>query len=124
PDATPARGHPSGRWGWRTTGVEKAMQVDDEIAQMRVIHGALRHLFPGRVGLRVTRIHADDIEFAQIGKFDIIEGLELTPEHQVQKLLGRSARGLAGGHDRSLPFGTKPPCQLRSVTQRSIYPLT
>src|SRR5262249_62319276 len=76
--------------------------MHDEIAHVRVVHRSLRHPPPGLVGLRVVRIDADDVEFAQIGKFDVLKRLELPTEHEVQELLGGPARGVCRAHGRSL----------------------
>src|SRR5947208_1614920 len=96
------QGKASRTWRRRGVGIEKAMQVDDEIAHLRVVHGALRHRLPGFVGFRVVRIHADEVELVEVGELDIVERFELAAEYEVEQLLAGPARGVCSGHDRSL----------------------
>jgi mRNA interferase RelE/StbE len=72
---------PPGRVG---LGVEKTVQVDDEIAHMRVVDGLLRRAPPGLVRCSVVRIDADDVEPIEIGELDPARILELAAEHKVQ----------------------------------------
>src|SRR6185436_13412190 len=92
----------SGAWLRRGVGVEKAVKVDDEVAHMRVVHGALRHRLPGLVGLRIARIHADDVQRAEVGELDVGERLELAAEHEVKQLLGWPALSVDSCHGASL----------------------
>src|SRR5215204_4706645 len=64
--------------------VEQAVQMHDEIAHMRIIDGLLRLCFPGRVGRRIIRKNADDVELAEIAEFKLVDALELAPEHEMQ----------------------------------------
>ena len=67
------------------------MKVNDEVAHLRVVHGALRHRLPGLVGLRVVRIHADEVERVEVCELHVVERFELATEHEVEQLLGGPA---------------------------------
>ena len=62
--------------------------MDDEVADVGVVHGFLRGAPPGRVGGPVVGIDADDVELAEIGELDPARVLQLAAEHQMQQLLG------------------------------------
>ena len=47
-------------------GIEQAVQVDDEIAHVRVVDRRLRLGFPGGIGCRVVREHADDVDLVEV----------------------------------------------------------
>src|SRR5262245_55194155 len=100
----------SRRWRCRGAGIEQAMHMDDEIAHLGVVHGSLRHPLPGLVGFGVARIDADDVEVTRIGELDGVERGELAAKHEVQELLGGSARDASRGHDRSLKALGHPRC--------------
>jgi hypothetical protein len=68
------------------------MEVDNEIANLGVIDGALRLRTPSVVGCPVVRKNTDDIEFAEIGEVDTVDAIEFAPENQVKKLAGRFRR--------------------------------
>ena len=74
------------------------MQVNDEIAHLRVVDRLLRFGLPCRVGGRVVGIDADDIELLEIFEFNPFDVRELAAEHQVQQLLTTSL----AGHEDSL----------------------
>src|SRR6185437_5955091 len=46
--------------------VDKAMDMDDEIAHLRTIDGSLGFGSPGGISRRVVRKHADDVEFGKV----------------------------------------------------------
>src|SRR5690606_30839284 len=56
-----------GRAGFR---VQQAVQVDDEVAHMRIVHGLLRGAAPGLVRRLVIGIDADDVELGEIDELD------------------------------------------------------
>src|SRR5713226_3960445 len=88
--------------------VEQPMQVDDEVAHMRVVDGALRLGLPGGVGRCVVRIDADEVEPVEIAERDVVELLELSAEHEMQQLLGSGlTRHRLGVPTRARP-GTCP----------------
>ena len=60
-------------------GIEQAVQVDDEIAHLRIVHGRLRPGLPGRVGGGVVREDSDDIELGQILEIVRNRGLSSSP---------------------------------------------
>jgi len=49
--------------------IEQPVQMHDEVPHMGVVHGPVRGVFPGVVGLRIIRIDADNIEFLEVGAF-------------------------------------------------------
>ena len=74
-------------------GLEQAMHMHDEIAHLRVVDGALRLRLPGRVGGRIVRIDADDVELVEILEFDAGDALLLDAELQMKKLVGAVRHG-------------------------------
>ncbi len=46
--------------------IEQSVQMNDEIAHMRIVDGLLRLRPPRRIGGRIVRIDADDVELVQI----------------------------------------------------------
>src|ERR1700751_1194043 len=66
--------------------IKQPVEMDDEIAHLRVIDGVLRLAPPGRMGARVIRIDADDVELAEVLEFDIAKAREFAAEHQMQQL--------------------------------------
>src|SRR5204862_2123534 len=68
-------------------GIEQPVHVHDEIAHQGIIDGALRAAFPRRIGGRIVRIDADDLELLQILEFRRVEYLQLAAEHQMEQLL-------------------------------------
>src|SRR5262249_7725498 len=71
------------------------MQVHDEIAHLRVVHGALRLRLPGRVGARVVRVEPDDVDLVDVLEPDVIDIRQLTAENEMQQLLRRRRHGLS-----------------------------
>src|SRR5687767_12102370 len=65
------------------------MQMHDEISHLCVVDGLLRLRFPGAVGRRVIRKHADHLDFRQVLEFDAVDLRELAAENEMQQLLGR-----------------------------------
>jgi hypothetical protein len=63
--------------------------VDDEIANLRVVDGALRHGLPRLVGLDVVRIDADDVERRDVGELHAVQRFQLSAEDEVEELLAR-----------------------------------
>src|SRR3954452_21115862 len=54
-------------------GVEQAVQMDDEVAHLRVVHRALRLGPPGDMGRRIVRIDADDLDVVEILEGVVLE---------------------------------------------------
>jgi len=69
-------------------GIKQPMHVHDEIAHVGVVDGLLRLRLPGRVGGRVVRIDADDIQLVEILELEVVQILQLATKDKVQKLLG------------------------------------
>src|SRR5712672_3389464 len=53
--------------------IEQPVQVDDEVTHVGVVHGAVRLRPPGRVGGRVVRKDADDVDLGEILEFDGVQ---------------------------------------------------
>src|SRR5262249_52888488 len=53
--------------------IEQAMHVHDEVAHVSVVDGLLRLRLPGRIGGRIVRIDADDIELVEILELDVLQ---------------------------------------------------
>src|SRR5581483_9781878 len=71
------------------------MEVNDEIAHMRVVDGLLRLGLPSHIGARIVGIDADDVELVQILELGAAEFGKLAAEHQMQQLF----LGWVCGHD-------------------------
>src|ERR1043166_1470619 len=85
------------------------MQMDDEVAHVRVVDRLLRLRLPGGIGAGVIGIDADDIEIVEVLELDGIEPREFAAEHQVKQLSRRDfvwhvssiwwgARGVTAAH--------------------------
>src|SRR5688572_22341051 len=59
---------------------------------MRVINRLLRLRLPGRIGGRVIRVDANDVEFVEVLEFVAVEIFQLAAEYQMEQLW----RGLIG----------------------------
>src|SRR5690606_30305581 len=57
-----------------------------EIAHQGVVDGGLGARLPGLAGLGVAGIGADQLDLRQVAEFDPAEGLQLTPDDDVQQL--------------------------------------
>src|ERR1700732_2811133 len=53
--------------------VEQPVEMDDEIAHLRVVDRALRLGPPGGVGRRIIRIEADDLDVVQVLEGVVLE---------------------------------------------------
>src|SRR5215475_6453740 len=73
--------------------IEEAVQMDDEIAHLRVVDRLLRLRLPGRVGGRVVRVDADDINLVEILEFNVVDLGQFTAEHKMEQLLVTSLAG-------------------------------
>jgi len=83
------------------------VQVDDEIAHVRVVHRPLSRRLPGVISLSVVRIDADDVEFVEVAELDTVERHELTAKDQMKKLLLRFlARLLRARCAHDLPWSS------------------
>jgi hypothetical protein len=56
-------------------GIKKAVHVHNEIAHVSVIDCLLRLGFPRRVGARVIRINAHDVQLAEIPELDLVQSV-------------------------------------------------
>src|SRR6476469_6395355 len=75
------------------------MHMDDEVAHLGVVDGALGGGFPGSLGFGIARENADDIELRHILELVLVESDELAAEHEVEKLLAGFR-----AHDGSIPL--------------------
>src|SRR4051812_5732884 len=66
--------------------------MHDEISHMRVVHCLLRLGLPGRIGGRIIRIDADEIELVQILEVDCVELAESAAKYEMEQLLGGCLR--------------------------------
>jgi len=69
------------------------MYVDNEIAHLGVVDCLLGGGLPRISGLRIVRVHADQIELGQVLELDVVERGELAAENEVEKLLLRLSAG-------------------------------
>src|SRR5690606_25725279 len=67
-------------------GLEEPMQMDDEVAHMRVVHGLLRLGAPGTFGRVVVWEKPHDIELVEIAERHLVQRGKFPAEHQVQQL--------------------------------------
>src|SRR5690606_16559291 len=65
---------------------KQAVEVDDEVAHMRVIDRLLRLGAPYRLRLGVVRIDADNVERLQIRELDLVRRRQFASEYEVEKL--------------------------------------
>lgn len=65
-------------------GVDQAVDVDDEVAGVRIVDRRSCLGLPGCVRLGVARKQADDVEPGAVREFDPARILELTAEDQMQ----------------------------------------
>src|ERR1043166_9562616 len=73
--------------GFACLRLQQAMDVDYEIAHLRVIDARLRCRPPGRMRRLVIGIHADDVELGEVLELDLVRRNELAAENQMEKLL-------------------------------------
>src|SRR4029077_12910741 len=88
--------------------VEQPVQMHDEIAHMRVVHGAVGGVLPSVIGLRVIGVDADDVEGLEVAELYSLERGELSPEHEVKQLL--LLRAKLCGHVSSFPHAVFENC--------------
>src|SRR3954447_25216702 len=67
--------------------VEQTVEMDDEIAHLRIVDRALRLRPPGGVGGRIVRIEADDLDIVQVLEGVVLEIEQLTTNHEMKQLL-------------------------------------
>ena len=63
--------------------------MHDEIAHVRIINGLLGFRAPCRVGGRIVRIHADDIDLRQILELGPVEVRKFSTENKMEELFLR-----------------------------------
>jgi len=66
--------------------IEQPVEVDHEIAHVGVVDGLLRLCFPGRVGGRVIREHADDFHLVEILEGRVLEIGQLAADDEMEQL--------------------------------------
>jgi hypothetical protein len=66
--------------------IEQSMQVHDEIAHVSIVDRLLRLGSPYRMGRRVIRENADEIQLFQIAEFDLLQVRKLASEDEMQQL--------------------------------------
>jgi hypothetical protein len=67
--------------------VEQPMEVDDEIAHLRVVDGHLRLGLPGGMGARIVRKQADDLDVVEVLEGILLEIDQLAADDEVEQLL-------------------------------------
>src|SRR4029078_2217806 len=67
-------------------GIEQSVQVNNEIAHVRVVDGLLRFRLPGDVGARIIRVDAEDLDLVEILELSASELGELAAQDEMQKL--------------------------------------
>src|SRR5262245_38137661 len=82
--------------------IEQAMQVDDKVAHMGVVHGAMGGFLPRVIGLRVVGVDADDIEHLEVAELGSVERFEFAAEYKVQQLQA-AFLGILCGHAAASP---------------------
>src|SRR5512143_188180 len=65
--------------------VYQAVNMDDEIAHLRIVDRGLGLAPPGRERRRIVGVHADQIELGQVFERDICWRKELAAKDQVEK---------------------------------------
>src|SRR5262245_16652829 len=90
------------------------MQVDDKIAHMGVVHGAMRGFLPRVIGLRVVGVDADDIERREVAKLGSVERFEFAAENEMQQLPA-AFLGILCGHAAPSPACRKSQRSTRLV---------
>jgi hypothetical protein len=79
--------------------------VHNEIAHVSVIDCLLRLGFPRRIGARVARINAHDVQLAEIPELDLVQVCKLAAEDEMELLavfrLVRHASLVSGGKHRN-----------------------
>src|SRR5712692_8334102 len=65
-------------------GVEQAVQMDDEIAHVRIVDRLLRLGLPGAVGRGIIGIDADDVELGEILELGVVELRQFAAEHEMR----------------------------------------
>src|SRR5215468_1945476 len=73
-------------------GIKQPVQVDDEIAHMRIVDSLLRLRLPGNISRSIVREYADDVDFVEVFKLVAAERSELTAEDEMQQLFACSGR--------------------------------
>src|SRR6476619_1801545 len=72
-------------------GLEKAVEVDDDIFHLGVVDGALGRDAPGLFGLGIAVEQADEIDRVQIGEVKAARILDAAAEDEVKLAHGRPA---------------------------------
>ena len=67
--------------------VEQPVEMDDEIAHLRIVDRALRLGTPGDVGGGIVRIEADDLDIVEVLEGVVLEIEQLTANDEMKQLL-------------------------------------
>src|SRR6266702_6525674 len=67
--------------------VEQPVEMNDEIAHLRVVDRALRLGAPGDVGSRIVRVEADDLDVIEVLEGVVLEIEQLTTDDEMEQLL-------------------------------------
>src|SRR5437868_3218421 len=67
-------------------GIEQAMQVNDEIAHVRIVNRLLSLAFPGGISGGVVGINADDLKLVEVPEFVAVEVAQFATKDQMQQL--------------------------------------
>src|ERR1051326_3872118 len=70
--------------------VHQAVDMDHEIAHLRLVDGGLGLGLPGFAGFGEIGVHADKIELGKVLERDLLGGFQLAAENKMQQLLGLS----------------------------------
>src|SRR5579871_6637103 len=100
-------------------GIKEAMQMHDEVADLRVVDGLLRLRPPRRVSFGVIRIETDDVDLAEIFEFDVSDPGKFSAEYEVQQLLRVSFGAHLCFPDRRLHRRINATSHVDSATKRS-----
>src|SRR5437868_9950103 len=67
--------------------IEQPVQVNDEIAHLRVVDGLLRLGAPSGIGGCVIRVDADQLDLVEILEFGRVQLAQLATDHEMEQLL-------------------------------------
>jgi hypothetical protein len=69
------------------TRIQQPMEMNDEKAHVRIVHGLLRLCLPGRVGGRVIGVDPDDLDLIEILESVVLEIGQLAADDEMEQLL-------------------------------------
>ena len=68
--------------------VEQPVRVQDEVAHLCMVHGALRRILPCVISRFVARERPDKVQLGKVLELDAANVFQLTADDKVKKLLG------------------------------------